>query len=222
MNIETIYLKVQDRLNSLSTGEEQKISKRQFVYAFNKMQLHWLEDQIRFESIDKINQDRIQPFLKEYSSIPVTTGKKYITINLPEDYFHYSRVEGTNCGSCNTCVHAYPRNESSAGRLLQDSFQSPSLEWEETFFTLGDNKVRFYTDKKFNCDKITLYYYRCLKEVDMEGIIHTDGRKGTNINSELTKTSLEQVITYVVELLSGDIMDQGRYQITNNRINKQH
>lgn len=218
MNVNTVYQIVKDRLNKGSTSFNQNISERQFVFAFNKMQLHWMNTRIKLDEADQNIQESLQQFIIEKESTPSTILKEYISIKLPENYFRYKRVKGIVCGKCGINVYAYPREESNANRLLSDSNQMPSLEWEETFFTLGNDLVKFYTDNKFKCEKILLVYYRTPLSIDMKEIIDSQTTH-SDIDPEIDKIELEEVIDLTVRLLSGDIKDQFTNQITSNRIN---
>lgn len=217
MNINTVYQIVKDRLNKGSTNFNQNVFERQFVFAFNKMQLHWLNTRIKLDEANQSIQESLQPFIEESKTTPSSVHSEYISIPLPDNYFRYKRVKGLICGECNISVYAYPREETNAGRLLSDSTQNPSLEWEETFFTLGKNKLKFYTDGKFKCKELYLVYYRCPVSVDMAAIKYTDNQ-GTDIDPEFNKIELEEVIDLTVRLLAGDINDQSTYGITSNRI----
>lgn len=218
MHIEDIYQIVSDRLNKGSSGHNQKISKRLFVMTFNKAQLHWMEERMKVDEINQVRQTELQQFITETCLVPSKgKNKEYLFIDTPDDFFHYKRVEGLICGECEHTVYAYPREEGNVNRLLQDRFSNPNLYWQETFFTIGDNKIKFYTDNKFNCKQLLLIYYRCPREVDCEGIQYAD-RVGVNVNSELDKINLQEVIDITVQILSGDIGDQFRYGITSNRI----
>ena len=217
MKVRIVYKNVKDRLNKGSTDYNQNISERQFVFAFNKMQMYWLNRKIKVDEANQDIQESIQEFIEEIEFTP-TNKSEYSTIDLPDDYFRYKRVKGIKCGDCDTVVYAYPREEKNVNRLLSDSTQNPSLEWEETFFTLGNNKIKFYTDSKFSCSKLLLVYYRCPTPIDMKEIKYED-RQGTDIDPEMDKIELEEIIDLTVQLLSGDISDQNTYGITSNRIN---
>lgn len=209
--IEQSYIYVQDRLNKLSSNSNQKISKRQFVYAYNKMQLHWFKEKLKNKEFNALYQDSIQKFIETIDTFSST--KEAYVIKLPSTYFQFVRVYGI-CGECKSLIEGYPREESNAGRLLQDDFHRPSLEWEETFFTIKGDKIYFYKD--FKCEEVNLLYYRYPKEVDMNGIDYRD-RLGTNIDSELDPLENQEVLDLVVQLLSSDIQDP-RYQTITNHI----
>lgn len=216
MDIETAYIYIQDRLNKLATDSNQSISKRQFVYAFNKMQLHWFTNRVKVSEMDQDRQEELQQFIPPTLCLTPIKSKKEnaLVINIPEDYFYYKRVYGTEC-DCDVKVYAYPKTEGHVNRYESNEFYKPSLKWEETFFTPRNNKIYFYVDD-FYCGKINLVYYRCPKEVDMEGIKYHN-RTGVNADPEVSKTSLQEILDLTVQLLASDINDP-RYSTISNHI----
>lgn len=214
MTVQEAYMVLKDRLNNLSTNANQNLSERAFVFAFNKMQLHWVEERIKIAEANQVRQEEIQHLIKEFTNAGLRLDEALV-FNLPDDYFRYNRVFG-NCGNgeCDQIVDAYPREEVNGGRLLRDEFQKPSFEWQETFFTLKNNKLYFHIND-FDCEDITLIYYRCPKSISMEEV-DLDGYR-VNIDPELDKTSLEEVIDLTAQLLAGDTLNP-RYQTLSNQI----
>ena len=212
--VQEAYTYLQDRVNKLSSEESQSISKRQFVFTFNKAQLHWFEERVKVNEVNQIRQEELQRFVTDVCVTPtLDTKHDAYWINMPDNYFRYKRVFG-KCGSCDQTVYAYPRSEGNVNRLLQDSNYKPSLEWEETFFTIRDNKIYYYVDN-FKCTEITLVYYRCPRPIDMEGISFEG--YGTNIHPEIDKVDLQEVIDLTAKIITGDIQDP-KYQTLSNSI----
>ena len=211
------YEKVKDRLNQLSTNQGQTISKYSFICAFNKAQYRWFERKIQYKERDQSTQEDLQKFLKEVCLAPTKNKLGHLDINLPEDYYFYQRVYGKCKKGCEQEVYAYPREEANVNRLLNDSFHKPSFGWQETFFTLGNNKLRFYIDD-FDCKEIVLVYYRCPKEIDMEGVCYPDGKIGTDCNTEFDKGQLEELLDLTVQIMAADI-NHPRYNTITNDIN---
>lgn len=209
------YEKVKQRLNQLSSNAGQKVTEFQFVCAFNKAQYRWFEQRIKVKERDQSIQEDLQIFQKTECLKPTTTKTGHLQINLPEDYYYYQRVYGKCEKGCEQEIYAYPREEGNVNRLLNDECTKPSFGWQETFFTIGDCKLIFYIDN-FTCSEIVLVYYKCPQEVDMSGIEYPDGKKGINVNSELTKGQLEEVLDLTVQILSADTNNPRYTTITND------
>ena len=62
--------------------------------------------------------------------------------------------------------------EANVDILLGDNFKQPSFEWAETFCTILGDKVRIYTDGKFNVVDAKLIYYRKPKDIQIQGCIN--------------------------------------------------
>ena len=203
MIYEWIYTRVKDKLNKWSSNSGQNVPERVFIDTFNEAYLHWYNRLIKIKDKNQDIQESLQTFLRE-ECIKPKKGKLSLLIDLPEDYFYYSRVYG-NCtnGECEHEVYANPREESNVNRLLKDGFHKPSFVWQDTFFTLGKDQIRFYTDN-FNCDDIVLVYYKCPTLLIKDGKI------------EIDKVDLEEVIDLTVQILSGDIQDPRYTTITNH------
>lgn len=214
MDTLTVISTIQDRLNGGSTNRGQKLSKRQIVYAFNKAQLQWFTLLVKMDERDQITQEKIQKFLVNLCKAPTKDLKNSrYRLKLPDDYFWYQRVVGDSFNEeCSHEVYAYPTEEGAVNRNLSDSFSSPSLPWQETFFTVSNDYLNFYV-KDFKVRTLNLHYYKCPREIDCEGIIHSD-RDGVNINPEVDKISLHEIIDLTVQILSSDIMDNNRFQTT--------
>lgn len=204
MNYEQLYTRIKDRLNKWSSNSGQNVPERVFIDTFNEAYYHWYNRLIKQKDKDQDIQESLQRFLKEECLKP-RKGKTSLIISLPKDYFYYSRVYG-NCsnGECEHEVYANPREEGNVNRLLRDSFHKPSFKWQDTFFTLSNNNIKFYTED-FTCDEIILIYYKCPDLLIKDGKI------------EIDKHDLEEVIDLTVQILAGDIQDPRYSTITNHR-----
>ena len=181
-------------MNKWSSNDGQRVPERIFIDSFNEAQFRWLDSKIKIKEVNKEVQDDLQQFLITKTLIPHRDTISY-KIHLPEDYYQVSRViADAKKASCNHDVYGYPREESNMNRLLQDDFHKPSFEWQESPITITDNRIRFYTND-FEINDITLVYYRCPKLI------------AEDIDPELDKGDLDDVINITVRLLASDIQD---------------
>lgn len=201
MTVQEAYIYVLDRLNKDNTDASQSISQRAFISAFNKMQYFWMSKRLEVDDLNSEVQEELGQFLVPVSITP-KQGDDFLYIEKPVDYFRYKRMTGIDCGECGSKVYADKAEEGAAGTLLLDDFQNPSLEWQETFFTVVGKNLRFYAD--FKCDKLELIYYRNPLEINMVPV-------GANIDPELTGSDLYEVLDLTASLLASDIGDGGRF-----------
>lgn len=205
------YQVVLDLVNKNSSGGGQTISKRNFVFMFNKAQYFWFDQRVKAEEVDKIRQNELQQFVVDICKAPRKSKGDYYTIDLPKDYFYYKRVTAkATKKTCELTIYGKAVEESSVNSLFNDCFNEPSFEWQDSFYTVGDNKLKFYV-KDFKIKEVNLVYYRCPKEIDMsdikeEDVIHTDQE------CELSKSNLYEVLDITALLLAGNIGDQGSFQ----------
>lgn len=218
MTVNNAYQFIKDRLNKNNSGQRQGISQRQFVWAFNMAQYFWFDQRIKTDNVDKLRQNELQQFIKEVC-IKSSSDKKgmFSYIKLPEDYYYYEKsYANATKGSCTHIIYGDPVEEGNVTKLLEDCFQEPSFIWQESFFTVANNKLRFYTKGDFKVNDIILTYYRCPREIDMSEII--DEITHTDINPELTKSSLYEVLNITALILAGDINDSASFQAISNYI----
>lgn len=203
------------RLNKLGTNANQNIEYPQFVNLINKAQLHWVESRMKGFELNVTRVDELQQLLKDYES----TGSKkenYYDFKIPSDYFHYVRAY-TNAKDCNSKIYIRLVEEGNVNALLQDAFTRPSSAWEETFCTVFKNNVRVYIDN-FSIDKLYFKYIRKPIVFDIEGYTRLDGSASYNIDLEFDGVNAEEIIDLAVQIASGDIADDTRYQITSQRV----
>lgn len=219
MTVQQAYLYVSDRLNNLSTNANQKITPRQFVFSYNKVQEHWYDERLRVLESDLTRTEELQKYLDTYKAPlnVINEGKssQALEFSLPENYKHFSRIYGI-CGDCGLEVQGFIKEVGRVGRLLMDDFWKPCLEWEETIATLQNDKIQFYTGD-FSCSELFLVYYRQLNPIDMEGI-DFEGY-GTNVDPELDGSDLYEVLDLTALLISGDTQNPA-YQALTNFISK--
>lgn len=216
MTVNNAYQFIKDRLNKNNSGQNQGISQRQFVWAFNMAQYFWFDQRVKADNMDKVRQNELQQFIADICLTPSLNEKKmFYTINLPENYYYYEKAYAYAFkGECEHIIYGDPVEEGNVSKLLEDCFQEPSFEWQESFYTIGNDKLRFYHKDKFQIKEIILTYYRCPIEIDMEEII--DESPHSNINSELTKSSLYEVLNLTALIISGDIGDTNSFQAISN------
>jgi hypothetical protein len=219
-----LQIKFKERLNKLSSMDYDNIECWQIQEAFNKAQLEWVRRQLQGLTQKKENPeqsinmiDNLQPLLTD---LPFTSIIKrptfYETPTLPEDYLHFVRVAAIAATECckDRTMSVYLGEEANVESLLGDSFKQPNFEWSETFCTILGNKVRIYTNGKFDITSSRLIYYR--KPVDIAfkdcANINTGGSNLVDITAELKDDIVEVMIDDAVAILAGDIADITNYQ----------
>lgn len=218
MNNLTIKLKVEERLNKLSSNDYDNIECWQIVEAFNKAQIEWVRRQLRganlFKDGDENSRRRIDDIQRLLKVIPLSVNDKgiYFESNnvLPDDYLEFKRVdaEATNeCCSNKIPMSIYLAEEDNRSQLLRDEHKNPSYEWGETFCTLISNKLRIFTNGKFEIENVELTYYRFPVYIQFENCIdpYTTQISTQNIECEFKNDIIELLIDETVTILAGDL-----------------
>jgi hypothetical protein len=218
MTVQEVEQYVTNRVNALSTNLGANLSKDKIVEAFNAQQLLWAESRFKLDGLNRTRMDEIQYLLttlKDESLAKDDLG--FYTYTLPEDYFHYERAY---CFSGNCPIYLHQRSEADASDLLLDDHWKPSKTWQETFCTLVGNKLKIYAD--FSLTRLQFIYYRLPLSINMEwGSPDVNGDTPTDVDPELTGSSLYEVLNMTVMALSGAIGNMPAYQIADKQ-NKEY
>lgn len=213
MTNEEKYQIILDRVNKHNSGGGQIISRRHFVNAFNKMQYHWFDFRMKQDEVDKVRQNELQQFTRTVCLSPSKDSKlSAYTAKVPKDFYYLKRVSALSTqGDCELEVWGRLIEEGAVNEYLSDCFNTPSFEWQESFYTLANNKIRFYY-KDFQIKELVVTYYKCPQEIDMEEV------GGKDIPCELSKSNLHEVLDLTALVLSGDSNDTPTYQLIANYI----
>lgn len=224
MNNALLQIKFKERLNKLSSMDYDNIECWQVQEAFNKAQLEWVRRHIQGVNLKKESPeqsigmiDNLQILVKkETFTGMVKRSNYYETEYIPSDYLSFIRVGATALSSCcpSRNMTVYLGEESNVEAILGDSLKSPSFEWAETFCTMAGNKVKIYTDGKFDIDSAYITYYREPRNVGFANCanIQTGGAYSSDVECEFKDDIVEVIIDEAVAVLAGDIADINNYQ----------
>lgn len=190
-----IYNKFQLKVNKNDTNGNVKIPKGKFVEIFNEQKRNWLDEKAKVKESSDYIEDL--EFLLE-TDIPLkklTSSTLKDDFALPQNFF--KRVSGYSLASRGVCKNVVLYNwfikPKDVSVVLQNSNQHPSFDYQETVALINNSKVSVYkTD--FNIDEMYLSYYREPLDIDIEGYIKADGSASTNIQIDLDKKSIEEII----------------------------
>lgn len=223
MNNNLLQLKIEERLNKLSSKDYDNVECWQKVEAFNKAQVEWVRRQLHGNNIFKEGNDQssrriddLQILLKPLKLKGVTKDIFFETDILPSDYFQFERVSIK--GKTNTCpprsFRVYPAEEANRDDYLADVNSTPSFEWGETFSTLVNNKIRIYTNGQFQVVDPVLIYYRQPKDIQIKGCMNPETGDINSVDQtcEFKRDIIEIIIDEAVSILAGDIESMTQFQ----------
>lgn len=224
MNNNLVQIKFKERLNKLSSMDYDNIECWQVQEAFNKAQIEWVRRQLHGLTTKKENPeqsinmiDNLQILLTDlpFNNLVKRSGY-YETSDIPTDYLHFVRVAAKAVTDCcaDRQLSVYLGEEANVEALLSDSFKQPDFDWGETFCTVIGNKIRIYTDNKFDISAARLVYYRKPLNIGFQycANIDTGGAYASEVICELKDDIVEIIIDEAVAILAGDIADINNYQ----------
>jgi hypothetical protein len=224
MNNNLLQIKIRQRLNKLSSFDYDNIECWMIQEAFNKAQIEWVRrrlhglNALRESSEQSVTVvDDLQILLSEINLRGIESPKYFETDIIPANYLHFVRISAkakTDCCPPRTFSSIYQAEEANVDMLLGDNFKQPSFEWAETFCTILGDKVRIYTDGKFNIVDPKLVYYRKPKDIQILGCtnISTGRTFTTNVECELKDDICEILVDESAAILAGDIESMNQYQ----------
>lgn len=214
MEARLIPLKIKQRLNKQSSADYDNIQCWQFVEAYNKAQIERVRTQLRGynpkqesaeETIDMI--DDLQILLKEYQLRGTNKADYFESIDMPQDYMRYNRIECK--ASTPLCTGKRMKvsiiEDSNLDDYLKDYNKSPDFDWAQTFAVIKGGKVRIYTDGRFKVKDVFLSYYRYPLDISLSGCQTFEDDFPSNVDPELKKDLVELIIDDAAAIIAGDI-----------------
>lgn len=209
MTSKTAYKKFKLRFNRLDSNFSDEISTKDFCEVFNKAQYHYLNNLLAKEETNKETQTDLQVLLRDSKITGILEDNKFL-VPLPDNWYWIKRVscKDTKCENTLNCILI---QESNVGRLLQNDNWRPSVEWEETFFTLGNHHLRIYVDN-FRIKDIQVVYYKEPIKIDIKsGLDNIEGILSQDVDPEWTDNIVEQIIDLAVLITSSDLSDNNNF-----------
>jgi hypothetical protein len=223
MNNNLLQIKIKQRLNKLASFDYDNLECWMVQEAFNKAQIEWTRRQLYGMNLRKEGAEQSSGLIDDLQQLLVQTEMRGTDRNkffesdlLPDNYLHFVRVDVKAKAEC--CpereLTVYETEEANVGVLLRDSNREPSFEWAETFVTLLGNRLRVYTNEKFEVTDVQLVYYRLPREVQFSGC--TNAATGSvftaNQTCEFTDDICEILVDEAAAVLAGDIESMNQYQ----------
>lgn len=209
MNTKTAYKEFLLRFNKLDTNFSTEIDEKKFCALFNKAQNHYVKNLLKNESSNKVVENTLQLLLESSILNGIHSNDIYL-VDLPKDFLWSIRVscQDTKCKNTLNCRLV---NESSVNNLLQNPNWKPSVEWEETFYTLGKDQLRIYLDN-FRVENCNLVYYKEPPKVDIKtGLKNIYDLDSQDVNPIWKETITEEIIDIAVLIASSDVSDVANF-----------
>ncbi len=204
MSIEEIYSLILDKMNQLGTNFSQEVTAFKAMAALDQAQNYWYDERLRLQELTRTIQRELQHLIITEPVSGDSTGD-VIAVTLPKEYYHFSLVM-LKPTACTSTFDSVLIEHANVGSFLRTDTTRPSLMWEQSFCTVGSNRLMIYVD--FPVEGIELSYYRKLIKPDIAtDYKHLDGRATQNITLDFEGSSLYEIIEIACLILSGNFND---------------
>lgn len=231
VRVNYVIQQVKNKLNKLDSSDYDNIPHNKILLIYNESRLGWLRRNLTGTNMQKAGDEGSKRRLSDFNVIlklpvPLQIVKKdgyYLTSKLPDDYFEYKRLVLKASSSCcrgELPMTAYLTGESDVDMYLRSSDKCPSFEWGETFCTLIDNRLKIYTDNKFDIASAELIHYRFPHTVKKKGVYDLESGliPTADVNCEFKKDLVDLFILETVKVISGNIESFNTNQISEAQV----
>lgn len=225
MLVDTLILKVKERLNKIDSNDFDNIENHYILEAFNKAQLEWVRKTLHGNNIYKEGDEQSKRRIEDLNVLlktvdyPFSKHDIYVESNiLPTDYLYFkSCYINAKKDCCKKNMIVYLAENENIGILLRDYNKKPSFEWGETFCTLLANRVRVYTNGEFDVSNLFITYYQKPVIVEKAGVfnVYSNAVSGVDVQPIFRDDVTEVIIDVAVSILAGDIENIIQYQRAN-------
>lgn len=214
MTIGQASAKIDIRLNKSASGDFDNIWTYQKKEALYKATLEWVRRQFHGKNQTQegdeesiIRVDDLQVLLKS-ETLSFRNKDRYVeTEKIPLDYLYFKRltpyVSNSKCPKGKYII-SYLKEEANVDLLIT----LPSFDFEETFHTFINNKLRVYHNKDFNIEKVTLTYYRKPKQYSFKNLDET---------IEFKDDVCELLVDEAVKIIASDIESVNQKNLSQER-----
>lgn len=214
MEINQAYIQFLSLVNRNLTNNKINVDKARFILLFNEVSPRFVE-----WVLEKRNEDVIRDvsilLIPDKVLTSVGSNNSSESYQLPEDFFDFSNLEVfASKGNCkNRKLLVFEIKSDDSEELLSDANNSPSFEFEETFYFLATGNVKIFK-KEFDIDRVKITYYRYPKKVDIDGYIHIeDGSASQTIHPEFSDKVTNKILLAMAKQFAVNNSDSGKYAL---------
>jgi hypothetical protein len=212
-------LKIRERLNKRSSQANKFVKNEAIQETVNKVVLERIRKIAKNSEDTETSVSDLQVLLKSESLSGKMQDVYFETTKIPTDYFKHINVSPlAEKDGCLGSITSDLREESSSKLLLADWSSQPSWDFDQTFHTLFNNKIRVYHNKDFVINKATLTYYKQPKYIRFPKTFQYDGLPAKDETWEFKDDFCELIIDDAVLVIAADIESKSVYQTTQERI----
>lgn len=215
MTSELTYLNFLQKVNKGNTQFNITCDRARFVLIINEVKNRWVEKHIK--SKDSVLIESLQDTVKEVEKTDGADKGLYVEYDLNSDFYESIslRCEAKK-GDCKRRVYSQPIKNQNKNYYLFNENLRPDFDFEWTFHTIQNNKLRVYKSD-FEILRTYFTYYEVLPEFDIEGYTNIYGLPSSNKPLILADQYVNQIINLAAEEFMRDFQDAQGLQIAKDR-----
>ncbi len=238
ITIESLFYKIDQKLNKLSSNLHQQIPEEDKVLAINEAQIQLIKKKVDGNNIYKLGLDGfkkryqdLEKLIEEYKDHPLDLELSDSNLNKytadisdikPQYMFYIDSYMKADKGSCEDRT-IYINNDlakhADVTVLINNDNYKPSFEFQETFCTVSSDELGYFTDGTFEPKKVYLSYMRYPAYIHPDGFEMPDGAVLTGKQDcELAEYLEDELTDLAVRNLSTYIENQAAVAFSNERI----
>lgn len=223
-----LRLKLEQRVNKLSSSDYGNIESWMQAEAVNKAQYAWVRRQLEGINQTKTGNegstrriDDLQCILTTWTGNFTDKGDYWQSDLFPDDYLEWCRLSACAQDKCKTCpprqLLIFEGNEADADTYMIDTNRTPNYDWATTFSTVMSNQFKIWTACKFSItDPLVTYYRRPVHIVFANSVDPYTGAIATiDVECEFPDGVTELIIDDAAAILSMDLNDYTKQQDLN-------
>lgn len=214
-----LYYEFQLLLNKNASNVNINIEKENFVWLYNREARKWLAEYITKYSSNNSSQG-IEGLLAVNKPLTIAdTFTEYNRYYLPEDFFDFVDSYSTALkDKCEGTVSNFLVKPKELRSNIDNSFSSPSFEYEESICNISEDKFLVYK-REYEIKDTYLSYYKKVKPIDIEGYQKLDESWSTNKNDDLDEDLQSQIIDRVILEVMRQFENANGYKLSVDRKN---
>lgn len=230
MNNSLLQLKLEQRVNKLSSGDYGNIEPWMKAEAVNKAQIEWVRRQFEGINQEKTGNegsirriDDLQQLLVTFTGPFTDQGLYWSSNTFPADYLDWCRIDANAQDDCKTCpprrLNIFIGNEADVSMYLSNTTRKPNYNWATTFATISSNTFKIWTNNSFNLVDPVVTYYRAPTTIIFINTLnpYTNTVSTVDVPCEFPDNITELIIDNAAAILAEDIDDMRKDQVLTNR-----
>ena len=219
MSPQEIYSRFLIKINRNNTGANRTCDKGRFIVLINEAKNRWVDQCL--EDKNSILIDKLQEVIVSEQLLSPTIYDEYVDFDFTPSFYEFidAKCLATK-GNCRRTLRLREIKNPNKQILYFDESNSPSFEWEWSFLTIQDNKLRVYK-KDFDILSLQVEYYSLIPNIDISGYTTIFNQPSTDIALNLSEQYVDQIISRAAEEFMRNTENQLGVQITKDRINSE-